>query len=56
MEPVSRRPHLIAEGDPLVLRSEPFHHAAHARLVSVELAEIPDLALPASFRDGNRVA
>lgn len=55
MKSISRRSSFIAKSDFPVLRCEPLHQAAHARLVSIEFAQIPHLAGAPIFGDRDRV-
>jgi hypothetical protein len=53
---IARWTSLVAEMHLLVLRSDPFHQAAHALLGGINLSEITDLAATLAIGDRNRVA
>lgn len=55
IQPVTRRASLIAEMDPVILGSNPLHHARHAAKGCIDLTEVPDLTAAFALGDGNRV-
>jgi len=56
VEPVSGRPRLVAERQPLVLGGKLPHKLRRRRDGVVDLAEKPNLARPPGLRDRNRIA
>ena len=56
MQPIARRPRLIAERQSPMLRCKLLHQLARRRLRVLDLAEIPDFAVPPALRNGHRIA
>src|SRR5882757_8902076 len=56
MQPIPRRPGLITERQSPMLRRKLLHQLDRRRLAVFDRAEIPNFAVPATFRNRHRIA